>query len=322
MKIKKILSIVAICGVAIYFFCREKIVTDKYEGLGNLKENRAHFIRDGKIGFLDENGVEVIKNIYSAVGEFTKGYAIVLSDNSEKYIVIDKFGTEVLMGYDYVKIYGDGIFFLKKGEKNILKVGEKSFEVGDIVLDLGEGFYLLSEGNRHKVFSAKEKRVKKEIEGEYLGLSKDNILIKNRSGVLVYNFIDESEQVLNYESVDMYGDEYIIGKQKGKVHIYSKDGKSISKGVDFIYPKVFDKFIVGEESGYGVLNEKGQEILESKYDGIQLTPNYIVVEMEEKKGIFNGEGKKVLDIKYIDIQYVDKKIYVLDENGWRHVLLD
>lgn len=305
-----------------YDLLEKKIITDLYEKLGNFKENRAYFVRNGMLGFLDENGEEIIENIYSAVGEFTNGYAIVVKNEGEKYSVINKFGFEIFRDCDYVKIYSDGEFILKKDKKNILKTKYGEFETEDFIEHLKSGFYLISKGNIHRIFSSEKQKTIKELNGEYLGISKDTILIKIKDGVLAYNFINGKERLLKYDDIRKYEEDYIIGVKDEKLNLILKNGKTILKGFDLVYPKAFEMFIVGEESGYGVLNENGERLLESKYDEIQLTPEYIIVEENEKKGIFNKYGERILDTKYIDIQYRNGHIYTLDEDGWRYSLLN
>lgn len=305
-----------------YDLDKKQIITALYDGLGSFKENRAHFIRDEKLGFLDENGKEIVGNIYSAVGEFTEGYAIVVNSEDKKYSVIDRFGNEILKECDFVKIYSDNEFILKRDKKYIVKTKHGEFETEDNITRIKSGFYIVSKENTHKIFSSEKQETIKELEGEYLGVSKDTLLIKLKEEVLAYNFITGKDRVLKYDDIKKYEKDYIIGAQNEKIYLILNDGKTISKGMDLIYPKAFKMFIVGEEMGYGVLNENGERVLESRYDGVQLIPQYIIVEENEKKGIFNKYGEKVLDTQYKDIQYIDENIYTLDENGWRYILLN
>lgn len=305
-----------------YDLLKKQIITDSYERLGNFKENRAYFVRDEKLGFLDENGEEIIENIYSAVGEFTNGYAIVLKNEGEKYSVVNELGFEVLTDCDYVKVYSNDEFILKKDKKNILKTKHGEIETEDEITYLKSGFYLFSKENIHKIFSTKEQKIIKELNGNYLGVSKDTILIRLADETLVYDFIKEKESDLKYDDIRKYEEDYIIGAKNEKLSLILKKGKDSLKEFDLIYPKAFEMFIVGEEMGYGVLNENGEQILESKYDEIQLIPEYIIVELNGKKGIFNKYGEKVLDTEYIDVQYRNGNLYTLDENGWRYSLLN
>ena len=78
-------------------------------------------------------------------------------------------------------------------------------------------------------------------------------------------------------------------------------------------------FLVGEESGYGALNDKAKKILETKYDSLQIVPEYLIAELDGKKRLFNFSGKDVLNKEYDDIKYISENIYIYDIDGWRYI---
>ena len=79
------------------------IVPPKYKFIGDFKEGRAMVEIDGKYGFIDHNGKEVIECKYDYVGSFEEGIA-------GKYGFIDHNGKEVIeCKYDYVGSFEEGI---------------------------------------------------------------------------------------------------------------------------------------------------------------------------------------------------------------------
>ncbi len=97
----------------------------------NFNEGLAPFCKDGKWGFLDKKGDEVIPAKYEGVSDFSEGRAFGLK--GEKIVLIDKKG-DVLKSfsasrYDILSHYHNGTCALKKGDKVVFvdKDGEEKF---------------------------------------------------------------------------------------------------------------------------------------------------------------------------------------------------
>lgn len=85
------------------------IVPPKYKFIGDFKEGRAMVEIDGKYGFIDHNGKEVIECKYDYVGSFEEGRAPVLRDG-EGWGYIDLDGNEVIECiYDDAFIFEHGL---------------------------------------------------------------------------------------------------------------------------------------------------------------------------------------------------------------------
>lgn len=303
-----------------YDLLEEKIVGKKYDRLGEFSENRALFMRDDKIGFINHDGEEVIKNRFEAAGEFQNGYVVVMTSPTGKYRYVDEMGAVSTDEYDYIKAFKNSVLILKKNNKNILVNNGKITIVDEEIIPLNEDFYLFKSKEINEIFSIKDNALVECVKGQYLGVTGNEVIIKGDKDYIIYNLIDERKDRIERQlEIELYRQDYFTGRKEDKVYIYNKSGKRLSKGFDIIYPKVNGVFLVGEEGGYGVVGEDGKEILKSKYDNIELMGEYIVAEEEGKKNLFDKKGKKVIKKEYENIRYVKENIYLYDKDGWRYV---
>lgn len=301
----------------------EKEISDKYKKLGDFHENMAMFIRDEKIGYIDIDGREVIKNRFDSAGNFMNGYAIV-NNSEERYRYIDKDGKVSEKEYDQIISHKNRVLILADGKENILKVIDDEFKTKDRIINVDQNFYLFENSNSksNKLFSVEKKDFIKELSGRYLGISEDEILLERDNKIVIYNLETQKEENLNInvEDLEIYKKDYFIKKENNKSYLYNKNAKKLSKGYELIMYKADDKFIVANENGFGVINENGKQIIECKYDSIQLAPEYIIAEINERKTLYNNKGRKVLPVSYEEIVYINKNMYIYDRDGWRYIL--
>ena len=98
----------------------------KYDRIGSSSEGLAYVRLNGKYGFIDSSGKEVIPLQYDNIGKFSEGLAPVMLN--DKWGFIDKTGKEVIpFRYDYARNFSaegiapvnfEGMWFYinKKGE--------------------------------------------------------------------------------------------------------------------------------------------------------------------------------------------------------------
>jgi hypothetical protein len=80
----------------------------KYTAFGGLSEDMTWVKLNGKFGFIDRAGREVIPCIYDDAYKFTEGFAVVKLNN--KFGFIDKLGKQVIpIIYDYASSFNRGI---------------------------------------------------------------------------------------------------------------------------------------------------------------------------------------------------------------------
>ena len=303
-----------------YDLLEKKAVGKKYERLGEFSEGKALFMKDNKIGFINNLGEEIIENRFEAVGEFQNGFAIVITSPTGKYRYIDETGTVSVDEYDYIKSFKNGVLVLKKKNKNILMNNGKATEIEGEIVSLNEKYYLFKLEGINEIFNVTTNEIVECIEGKYLGITGNEVIVKGEKDYTIYNLVEERKNKIEREfEIELYRQDYFTGRKNDKVYIFDKKGKKLSKGFDIVYPKNAGVYLVGEENGYGVVGENGKEILKSQYDNIELMGEYITVEMEGKKSLFDKKGKKIIKGEYENIKYVKENIYLYDRDGWRYI---
>ena len=100
--------------------------TTSYGQAQNLK---IHVNKKGKVGFVNQDGTEVIKCQYESAYPFENGYAIV--SKSKKYGIIDQSGEIVLpLKYTQISSWNDDLYLIKSGK--VMGLAKHS---GEIVLE-------------------------------------------------------------------------------------------------------------------------------------------------------------------------------------------
>ncbi|MBC7381983.1 MAG: WG repeat-containing protein [Bacteroidia bacterium] len=93
-----------------------------YDVIYPFKNGRAKVIRNGKVGFIDIQGEEVIKPMFDQVYPFEKGVARV--ENVGLLGIINEQG-EILLDpiYDYIGTSKEGLVIVtRKGKKGLVKI--------------------------------------------------------------------------------------------------------------------------------------------------------------------------------------------------------
>ena len=103
---------VKIYGLIFIFFsilAVEAVFAQKgYDKIGPYKNGRAKVHKDNKMGFINENGEEVIPCVYEYIGDFVNGRAKVIKDLKEGYI--NYTGEEIIpIKYDKIGPFKNGI---------------------------------------------------------------------------------------------------------------------------------------------------------------------------------------------------------------------
>ncbi len=127
------------------FFGSEKLSAQKkvggkvlkgYDVIYPFKNGRAKVIRNGKMGFIDMQGEEVIKPEFDQIYPFEKGYARV--EKMGLLGLINEQG-EILLDpiYDYIGNNKDGLVIVtRKGKKGLLKITGPSPESIEYLVDV------------------------------------------------------------------------------------------------------------------------------------------------------------------------------------------
>lgn len=122
------------------FFSQSVFAQKGYDKIGPYKNGRAKVFKAEKIGYINENGEEVIACIYDYIGDFINGRAKVIKEEKEGYIG--------LSGEEIIQIKYDKIGPFKNGLAKIYvkgKVGIISYEGEEIAQPI---YDIIGEFNR------------------------------------------------------------------------------------------------------------------------------------------------------------------------------
>lgn len=273
----------------------KEIIPFVYDDARSFSEGFAAVSKNGKWGFIDSNGSEVVPLIYDNVYSFLNGLAPVAM--KEKWGMIDKDG-KIQIPLEYEQLYQDDEGVLqgtKDGKSYPMDFYGKPIDMGDsdysyIYKDEYDGF-----------------RVAKESDGR-----------------TIYTYLNSSKEVAaGWKEFVLYpcGDQLYIGKKSGEYppgvvppHDYSQkfalfdaEGNNLT---GFKYANVGDYFnnyqVVTKYyyNGAGLLNRYGAEVLPTVFDQILLTDSdYALVEVHDSD---TGSNSRAGFFKIPD-SFADKK---------------
>lgn len=154
--------------------------------------------------------------------------------------------------------------------------------------------------------------------------SKSYYIVKSPIGMygVVDGKLNEVLEINFQEVINIpFADNYIV-KSNGKYFLYNVKGKKQSKGYDFItiIPQ-YKTIKVKNGNKFGVIDDKGNEILSPQYDEI-LAFKYgkYLVKSEDKYGVVEEKNKVVIPIENSEV-YFSEKNYLLKKDG-KYILND
>ena len=254
----------------------EEIVPCKYDdsGVTNFSEGFATVRKDAYWGFIDKSGKEITKMIYSSANDFKDGFALVEKAGKKGYI--DNTGKEVISPiYDYAKDFSENLAAVCKNEKwgYIDKTGKEVIPLKySIAEDFTEGLAAVGDNGKCGYIDNTGKTI---IPFQYIGAEP---------------FSEGIAQVSDEENF------YI-----------DKTGKRISKGYWVTEPFQGGIAIVGRDAKSGFIDKTGNEILPCKYRIVkQISDELIVIFDEGGNFCVDKKGNKIFDYKYDEGGYTNK----------------
>lgn len=234
---------------------------------------------NGKYGFIDIEGNNVIEFIYDDVNYFIGEYSTVKLDYKQG--IIDKSGNIV------VDIIYDAIWYNGETE-HIIAIKDGKFGYINI-----EGEIIYS------------------FEYNYIrSLEEDGYLFAEKQGLM--GLVDSSENIiLDFEYISMFwiddNHTYLSVKKDDKYALYNKDGDLIL-GFDYEFIGLMDEDAIifstyidslEEIKKYGFMDIDGNILLEATYDRIfTQTEGLYLVENSDKYGFINKDGDVVINLDY------------------------
>lgn len=248
-----------------YFNAKGKMSSDTYEKAQGFFEGLAVIKRNGRFGYLDPTGKEVIAPIYDEADSFNNGTAIVKKNNG--YSLIDKQGQKLTRNYDALSKYADdtSLYIAQKNQKfGIIDSRDKvilPFDYDKIGLYFGEpakvrinGKWGFIDSQTHTVISPQYEETTGFNEG-LAGVQKNG----------KWGFIDDNNQTIIPFIYDNPNIEF--------------NGKDWYK-YENLYEVVDNTMIAIKKNGkWGVIDKKGKVLVNFEYQAINLMSSTLPIEV-------------------------------------------
>jgi hypothetical protein len=302
------------CGLIDEF--GRKITELKYELIDKFSEGFAVVKLLGRYGFINKVGKEITDLKFEDADEFIDSVAKVKL--SGKYGLLDFSGTEILpICYDEVdRMVGSRLFYDDGG------VGNQN-----VFIAFDKGVSRLFRKDKQKIIEiAKDfEKVKSiyeycfEVDGEYKK-STDFFILNTNNGIKLINVNGHiiSDGVYSFIENRLYGKMFCV-------HVNEKAGLINCKGeivLEVKYDEIRDctnGYIVKLENKYGLMNISGEIVIEIKYDEIRESLNGYIVKLGGKEGFFNSAGNELLTTEYDEIyikqEYLNNQGFVIYRMG-------
>ena len=290
--------------------------------------------QDGKFGLINFEGKQITKPIYESIEglPYKEGELLVKKDG--KYGVINIKGNK-LIDIKYDKISVDGYYTSDEGYKYsgyvISNTTEEGYRYGYINYDgklllepeynelsrvLGvddkENVYILCAKNgQYGIIKNDEQLILNEYQSiEYDESNKLFTLEKSKK----YGIADLNGKIIvptEYNQIDITGI-YLYAQNSQGITVYDTSGTQANINTDVaILNTGNEKYKIridnSEGTKYGVINDKGEQVIEEKYNYLEyLFDNYFIVSNDESKlGVIDDDDNVKIDIKYDSLQKID-----------------
>ncbi len=284
----------------------EEIMKLEYDDVMEMKNGLAIAEKEGLFGYYDKNGFEKIEAIYDEVNQFEEGLAIVSKDGL--YGIIDPYGIPVLdFQYDnlikFNELYyaaetedGWGIITIEKDtvldfEMDLIQPVYNGFAY----FELDEEYGFLNENGRiaievdYPVF-ADDKQLCYFKNGHALVKSGDRFGLINEKGrkviPTIFYGIGHFDELIPITKGDLWG------------YCDERANRKIDYQFDMAYNFEGDYAVVIKEGKMGLINKKGEFVLNPEYDEILRVENkYYKLKKQEKFGLIDLDLDVVLPVK-------------------------
>ena len=357
LNLKKVFAVVlAIAVLVMFIFIIKNALTQGKEKGKISSVSYFTLYKDNKWGVVDSNGSTVIEPSYSemiVIPNNKKDVFLCIYDvneqngeyktkalNSKNEEIFTKYTTiEGLENYDQA----NNVWY----DNNTLKV-EKDGKYGLIDLDGNEltsidyeeisalknveNSILVKKDDKYGLVDSKGSLIididYKEITNLGDNYKKGYITVSqdNKYGIIDYN----KKKVLEnkYEGIDkVSGTNWFVAKTvDGKRVVNNKGEEVISSGFEEVAEILSsDSGIIFINSGkYGVMNEKGEVIIEAKYDKLkEATTDVFIAKTGDNYGIIDKKGNTKVEFKYANIDYSKEAgIYIAENKEYMADLMD
>lgn len=296
-----------------------------YDRLFPFQEGLAKVEKDGKFGYINYHGDEVISCIYDNAEYFVDGLAKVVRDKRYGYININ--GKEIIpCKYLDISAFVDGLAKVKNEEKKYGYVNQKGKEVipcqykflgafsnGLAVISNDEGKWF---GYINKGCIDSQGEIVVPCQYEQLEEFSDGLAVVCKDGL--YGFIDKNGNEIipcKYISAQSFSEGFAAieisdsdGIAKGG-YIDTKGNEviscqyNVSNGMGAFSGGI--AVVMNEEGLEGCIDREGKEIIPFIYDIIEMNYGFAILQKNNQWGLSDNKGNEIVPCKY-DAIYVSQ----------------
>lgn len=336
----------------------DELTRFKYDNLTYSKSGVFIFTRDETMGIMNSDGKEIYtykvdevddRNISIEISNLTEGndsdlYAKI-KINSSSTIINTTTGKEVYKyTLDDINVLDNNVFYIKnssgKNKYFIIKNDKVVYESSDYkrirVENLNSNIAIgIKEDASIDYINIIDKKVINNDESIKYTYS-DGVILKEQYNFnakkIMYTIYTPSKEFGTFSDLKPYDNKYVNGYLKiktenDKYEFINKKGNVITKKA---YEELSDfnkngYAIVSNDNLYGVIDSKGKEIIDEKYDEIiflndnlfknvkKISKNELFIFKENNKyGIINSDGKVVIKANYDDFDTITTKYPIIE----------
>lgn len=285
-----------------------KAIFDEIQGL-TYKEGELLVKKDDKYGVINIKGAKIIKTEYDSI--IADNYY----DEENKYKLSGYIvGKKTDSGYNYGYIKNNGKLLLKEEYTSISRITD---------INDKDNIYLIVQ-DKSKVGVIKNKQTI--INFDYKELEYDmtnNIIVAKKNAKLgILNLQGEEILPIEYDDLSIKGI-YVYAKKDNQEKYFdisngilkSESYKNMSKTNNGEFYLIID-----ENSLYGILNKEKQTILEAKYSYLEYLFEDYFIAYDKALGIINSKGENIIDFKYDVISKIGETNVVQAKNVTNNII--
>ncbi len=274
---------------------------ENYDGADHFYEGRSVVSKNGKFGYIDETGAEVVPCIYKYASNYSDGLAGV--QVSEQLGFIDKNG-EVIIPFEhgdygkrfYAPYFKNGLFSTYKNNKKVL-----IDKMGNIVMPEVDCEYIgdFSEGLASVTYKTGEQN------SNGRDLYKIGYIDTKGKLVISVPYAFENSMLMGFEFSEGLAWLPFIGNQDGEIYIDKDGNEALSFGyycqdVDFSNGLLA---VQNDTGKVGYINKNGEVVIPFNYDSAgPVIPSFhdglAAVRKGQKFGFIDTNGNLVVPYKY------------------------
>lgn len=248
----------------------------------------------------------------------------VISEKDNEFNVINDKTQEKILSESFSGVYilSDMILGSKNNKINLFdKDGKRLLEeTYDFINTLDKDIYILSRGKKNFIydFSKKELFSFNESFENLVGYGEGLLTIKNNEFYGVKDLKGNLVIPFEYKFLDSFSNGLIVGINKNNQLIYlTKENKPLTDdNYQYIFKFDNNRGITIIDDKYGMIDEKGNIILENKYNKIfHIKENIYVIQTEKVFELYDKNGKKLTEEQYESVGEVSEKSIPIKKAG-------